>query len=105
MTVSVARSGDASSEETRAIKMLESQIVTEEVSYEVGGTKLKGFMADEQILGGKRPGVLVVHEWWGHNDYVRTRARILAKMGYTAFALTCTATASWRSIPRMPRSS
>ena len=44
-------------------------------------------MAYDETLPGKRPGVLVVHEWWGHNDYVRTRARMLAQMGYTAFAL------------------
>ncbi len=70
-----------------AMTLLESSIVTQEVSYEVGGVKLKGFMAYDETLPGKRPGVLVVHEWWGHNDYVRTRARMLAQMGYTAFAL------------------
>ena len=67
--------------------LLESSIVKQEVSDEVGGVKLKGFMAYDQTLPGKRPGVLVVHEWWGHNDYVRTRAQMLADMGYTAFAL------------------
>jgi dienelactone hydrolase len=36
---------------------------------------------------GIRPGVLVVHEWWGHNEYARTRARMLAKLGYTALAV------------------
>ncbi len=70
-----------------AMTLLESSIVKQEVSYEVGGVKLKGFMAYDETLAGKRPGVLVVHEWWGHNDYVRTRARMLAEMGYTAFAL------------------
>jgi dienelactone hydrolase len=58
----------------------------EEIIYEAGGTTLKGYIAYDASAG-PRPGVLVVHEWWGHNDYVRDRARMLAEMGYTAFAL------------------
>jgi len=59
----------------------------EEVSYEVDGLTLKGYLVYDEGVTGPRPGVLVVHEWWGHNDYVRKRARRLAEMGYTAFAL------------------
>lgn len=59
----------------------------EEITYESGGIKLKGYLAYDAAKNGRRPGVLIVHEWWGHNDYVRSRARMLAKMGYTAFAL------------------
>ena len=51
------------------------------------GVVLKGYLAYDPSLKGKRPGVLVVHEWWGHNDYVRKRARLLATMGYTALAV------------------
>lgn len=58
-----------------------------EVSYEADGTKLKGYVAYDDSVKGKRPGVLVVHEWWGLNDYARKRARMLAKQGYTALAL------------------
>lgn len=58
-----------------------------EVSYEAGGTKLKGYIAYDDAVKGKRPGVLVVHEWWGLNNYARKRARMLAKLGYTALAL------------------
>jgi dienelactone hydrolase len=58
-----------------------------EVSYEADGTKLKGYVAYDDAVKGKRPGVLVVHEWWGLNDYARERARMLAKQGYTALAL------------------
>lgn len=50
-----------------------------EVSYEADGTKLKGYVAYDDAVKGKRPGVLVVHEWWGLNDYARERARMLAK--------------------------
>lgn len=58
-----------------------------EVTYEADGTKLKGYVAWNDAVQGKRPGVLVVHEWWGHNEYARKRARMLAEQGYTALAL------------------
>lgn len=61
-------------------------IKTEEVKYSSGGVQLTGFLAYEEKLKGKRPGILVVHEWWGHNEHARNRAIKLAKLGYTAFA-------------------
>ena len=59
----------------------------EPVEYTAGSTVLKGYLAYDENVKGKRPGVLVVHEWWGHNEYTRERARMLAKLGYTALAL------------------
>ncbi len=59
----------------------------EEIEYKSNGTVLKGFLAYDNEIDGKRPGILVVHEWWGHNDYARKRARMLAKLGYTAIAV------------------
>lgn len=59
----------------------------EEITYESDGVMLKGYLTYDASISGKRPGVLVVHEWWGHNDYVRQRARMLAEMGYTALAV------------------
>ena len=64
-----------------------SEIQTREVSYEADGALLTGYIAWDDALEGKRPGVLVVHEWWGHNDYARRRARDLAELGYVGFAL------------------
>jgi dienelactone hydrolase len=61
-------------------------IETKEVMYDSGTTKLKGFIAYPAVAG-KRPAVLVVHEWWGPNDYVRMRAKKLAEMGYVGFAV------------------
>ncbi len=58
-----------------------------EVEYTAGGATLKGYLAWDGALSGKRPGVLVVHEWWGHNEYARRRARMLAEMGYAALAV------------------
>lgn len=58
-----------------------------EVIYSANGTTLKGYVVYDDVLKGKRPGMLVVHEWWGHNEYARKRARMLAERGYTALAL------------------
>ncbi len=57
------------------------------VSYTAGGKKMIGYLAYDAAIQGRRPGVLVVHEWWGLNDYARMRARMLAELGYTALAL------------------
>ncbi|MFA5371019.1 MAG: dienelactone hydrolase family protein [Sideroxydans sp.] len=59
----------------------------EEVTYSANGTTLKGWLAYEGHAMGKRPAVLVVHEWWGHNAYARKRANMLAKLGYVALAV------------------
>ncbi len=64
-----------------------ADIQTKEVQYTSGGTQLTGFLAYDDAVKGKRPGILVVHEWWGHNKHARQRAHMLAKLGYTAFAL------------------
>ncbi len=57
------------------------------VEYTASGTTLKGYLAYDDSIKGKRPGILVVHEWWGLNDYARRRARMLAGLGFTALAL------------------
>jgi len=62
-------------------------IVGKEVQYSAGGVTLKGYVAYDDAVEGKRPGVLVVHEWWGHNAYARRRADMLAGLGYVALAL------------------
>jgi dienelactone hydrolase len=59
----------------------------EEVNYESDGVTMVGYLAYDDSIKGKRPGVLVVHEWWGQNDYARKRARMLAELGYTALAV------------------
>ena len=59
----------------------------EEVAYESGGVVMKGYLAYDDAIKSKRPGVLVVHDWWVHGEYVRGRARALAALGYTALAV------------------
>lgn len=65
----------------------QAAIIEKEISYHDGDTKLTGYLAYDDAIQGARPGVLVIHEWWGLNDYARKRARQLAYMGYTAFAI------------------
>lgn len=60
---------------------------TEVVEYRAGNTVMTGYLAYDDSIESQRPGILVVHEWWGHNDYARTRAEMLAELGYTALAL------------------
>lgn len=62
-------------------------VVTKEISYSSDSVTLKGFLAYDENMEGTRPGVIVVHEWWGHNDYARKRAKMLAELGYTALAI------------------
>lgn len=63
------------------------EIKTRVVDYADGKTPLQGYLAYDDALAGSRPGVLVVHEWKGHGDYVRRRADQLAAQGYVVFAL------------------
>jgi len=62
-----------------------AQVTTESVSYEHDGVELQGYLAipDGEVRGA----VLVVHEWWGHNEYAQRRTRMLAELGYVAFAV------------------
>jgi dienelactone hydrolase len=63
------------------------QVKEEAVSYQIDTTTFGGYVAYDENKEGKRPVVLVVHEWWGLNDYVRGRAKQLAEMGYLAMAV------------------
>ena len=64
-----------------------ANVYTEEISYQVGDTNLNGYLTYDSSTDNKRPGILVVHEWWGHNEYARKRAEMLAELGYVAFAV------------------
>jgi len=66
---------------------VQAKVVGKEVSYSDNGVTLKGYLAYDDAVKGKRPGILVVHEWWGQNAYARKRARMLAGLGYTALAV------------------
>jgi dienelactone hydrolase len=61
------------------------EINTSTVDYEHDGVALQGYLAVPEGAG-KRPGVLIIHEWWGHNEFAREQAERLAREGYVAFA-------------------
>ncbi len=64
-----------------------AEVRTETVRYQDGDATLQGYLMWDDAIDGKRPGVIVVHEWWGLNDYARKRAEMLARLGYVAFAV------------------
>jgi dienelactone hydrolase len=63
-----------------------ARVVTTTLEYRQGDAVLEGYLAYDDALQGKRPGVLVVHEWYGLNDYARRRAEQVARLGYVALA-------------------
>ena len=64
-----------------------SELQTSTIEYRVNDSVFSGYLAYDDDFKGERPGVLVVHEWWGHNEFARHEAEKLAAEGYTAFAL------------------
>lgn len=63
-----------------------AKVVGETVEYKNGNAVLEGYLVYDDEVSGPRPGVLVFHEWWGINDYIKGRADELARLGYVAFA-------------------
>ena len=69
---------------TLVASVARGEIKTQTLDYKDGDTALRGYLAYDDAVEGKRPGVLVVPEWWGVNDYPKSRAEQLAKLGYVA---------------------
>jgi dienelactone hydrolase len=65
----------------------EPKILGETVEYSAQTMIMKSYLTYDDNIKDKRPGVLVVPEWWGLNDYARRRAQMLAELGYTALAV------------------
>ena len=65
----------------------QAKVVGEVVQYKAGNTSLIGYIAYDDSIKGKRPGVIVVPDWWGHSEFARDRARALAEDGYTAMVM------------------
>lgn len=66
---------------------VEAKVQITTIPYNHGEVVLEGVLAWDDAIEGKRPGILVVHEWWGLNEYARTRAEQLAALGYVAVAV------------------
>jgi dienelactone hydrolase len=64
----------------------QAAVQTKKITYKHGNLECQGYLAWDDAVKGPRPGVLVVHEWWGLDDYARSRAEQIAKSGYVAFA-------------------
>lgn len=64
----------------------EAAVQTKQVNYKHGDMECRGMLAWDDSIEGPRPGVLVVHEWWGLDAYAKQRTEMLAKLGYIAFA-------------------
>jgi dienelactone hydrolase len=60
---------------------------TQTLTYRHGATELEGYLAHDDAKPGPLPAVLIVHEWTGHDDYVRRRAEQVAGLGYVGFAV------------------
>ncbi len=68
-------------------KKANSIIKEQDITYSLDGLTFKGFVSYDESLKGTRPVVLIVHEWWGLNDYTKKRARQIAELGYLAMAV------------------
>jgi len=73
--------------DTKEAESKEPKIKEEVVNYKVDSLTMNSYVMYDENKEGKRPAVLVVHEWWGLNDYIKRRARMLAEMGYIAMAV------------------
>lgn len=67
--------------------MSDSTIHSETIRLSAEGTDLQSYLAYDDANDARRPGVMVIHEWWGLNDYIRRRVDQLAKLGYAALAV------------------
>ena len=65
---------------------MNGKLVTKEIDYQQNGTRLAGYLAYDDSVSNPRPGILLVHEWWGLTDNIRRKADDLARLGYVAFA-------------------
>lgn len=74
-------------EKKESAEIQKSSVKEENVSYNADSVALNGFVVYDTSIKTPLPVVLIVHEWWGLNDYVKSRARQLAGMGYLAMAV------------------
>ncbi|HNU89065.1 MAG TPA: dienelactone hydrolase family protein [Ferruginibacter sp.] len=75
------------SKEKKAEEAKVPKLKEENITYKIDSLTMDGYIVYDENITGKRPAVLVVHEWWGLNDYAKSRAKQLAEMGYIAMAI------------------
>jgi len=87
MIISSCKNEDKKNETTNSTETKKPALKEENTTYSSGTVEMNGYLVYDTNISGPRPAVLVVHEWWGMNDYSKLRARQLAEMGYAAFAI------------------
>lgn len=75
------------SDKKKETEMKEPKLKEENVTYTADSVTMNGYVVYDENIEGPRPAVIVIHEWWGLNDYCKMRARELAKLGYIAMAM------------------
>lgn len=65
----------------------QAEIVSKPIEYKQGNTTLEGFHIYDSAKAGKRPAILIAHQWKGLGDYEKKRGQMLAEMGYSVLAL------------------
>lgn len=66
--------------------MVHAKVVSKTVEYKDGEVVMEGYIAFDDGLQGKRPGILVVHDWMGVSAETKRRCDMLSQLGYVAFA-------------------
>lgn len=87
LAVACGKSNNQEATSETAEEPMAVKVVGKEISYTADTTTMNGYLAYNENSSDKMPGIIVVHEWWGHNEYARERADMLAKLGYVAFAV------------------
>ena len=83
----VSCNNEDNNKEANKTEVKTPKIKEETVTYSIDSLKMNNYVAFDENVEGKRPAVLVIHEWWGLNDYTKRRARMLAELGYIAMAV------------------
>lgn len=86
-TISYFLTACGDSNQKKEATMKEPKLKEENVTYSSDSTNMMGYVVYDENIEGPRPAVIVIHEWWGFNDYAKMRARELAKLGYIAMAM------------------
>ncbi|WP_425389529.1 dienelactone hydrolase family protein [Ekhidna sp.] len=83
----IACTSTQSESESEAAEEVPVKVIGKVSSYATDSTTMVGYISLDVNDSSKRPGILVVHEWWGHNEHARNRADMLAELGYVAMAV------------------
>lgn len=76
-----------SSAKSKKVMAKSASLKEQSLNYSLDNVNMKGFVVYDESIKTKLPVVIVVHEWWGLNDYAKSRAKKLAELGYLAFAI------------------